>query len=76
MFRPHFQLRAADVPLYQLCDQASGGLILLLAVFSPWAFGCTQLWAVWTMSFVAYLLGALLLVKPFTHHHDAPTIFF
>ena len=65
MFRPFFQLRAADVPLYQLCDQASGGVLLLMAVFSPWAFGTTQTWAVWTMNFAAYFLGALLLVKLF-----------
>jgi len=65
VLRPFFQLRAADVPLYQLCDQASGGVILLMTVFSPWAFGSTQPWAIWTMTFAAYFLGALLLVKLF-----------
>jgi hypothetical protein len=65
VFRALTQLRAADVPLYQLCDQISGGVILLMAVFSPWVFGTTQVWAIWTMNFAAYFLGALLLVKLF-----------
>jgi hypothetical protein len=65
VFRAFTQLRAIDVPLYQSCDQISGGLILLMAVFSPWAFGTTQVWAIWLMNFAAYVLGALLLVKLF-----------
>ena len=65
MFRRPRQLRAADVQLYRLCDDAGGGLICLMAIFSPWAFGSTQTWAVWTMTFAAGLLGALLLVKLF-----------
>jgi hypothetical protein len=60
------QLRAADVQLYRLADEAGGGLILLMAVFSPWALGTTQPWAVWTMTCAAGLLGALLLLKLFT----------
>ena len=59
------QLRAADVQLYRLADEAGGGLILLMAVFSPWALGTTQPWAVWTMTCAAGLLGALLLLKLF-----------
>ncbi len=34
-----------------------------MAVFSPWALGTTQLWAVWTMNIAGYLLGTLLLMK-------------
>ena len=63
MFRRLRQLRAADVQLYRLCDAAAGGLILLMVVFSPWAFGTTQTWAVRTMTGAAGLLGALLIVK-------------
>ena len=65
MFRHRFQLRAADVPLYRLCDQATGNVILLMVVFSPWAFGSAQEWAIWTMNVAGYILGALLLVKLF-----------
>lgn len=75
MFRALIRLRAADVPLYQMCDQMSGGVILLMAVFSPWAFGTTQNWAIWMMNFAAYFLGALLLAKLFIRKikkHPAP----
>ena len=65
MFRRLRQLRAADVQLYRLADGAAGGVIFLMAVFSPWAFGTTEAWAVWTMNYAAGLLGALLLVKLF-----------
>jgi O-Antigen ligase len=65
VFRSFTQLRAADVPLYQLCDQVSGAVILLMAVFSPWAFGTTQPWAIWAMNYATYFLGVLLLVKLF-----------
>jgi len=65
MFRRLRQLRAADVQLYRLCDGTAGNVIFLMAVFSPWAFGTTQSWAVWTINYAAGLLGALLLVKLF-----------
>ena len=65
MFRRLRQLRAADVQLYRLCDDASGGLICLMAVFSPWAFGTTEPWAIWTMNGAAAVLGGLLAVKLF-----------
>ena len=63
MFRRLRQLRAADVQLYRLCDGAAGYVIFLMTIFSPWAFGTTQSWAVWTMNYAAGLLGGLLLVK-------------
>ena len=65
MFRRLLQLRAADVQLYRLCDEAAGSVILLMVVFSPWAFGTTQPWAIWIMNYAAYLLGTLLLAKLF-----------
>ena len=65
VFRQLFQLRAADVPLYQFCDKASGHLLLLMVVFGPWALGTTEVWTIWVMNVAAYLLGALLLVKWF-----------
>ena len=65
MFRRLLQLKAADVQLYRLCDEATGPLIFLMVIFSPWAFGSTEPWAIWIMNYAAYLLGALLLVKLF-----------
>ena len=58
-------LRAADVSLYRLCDALSGVLISAMLVFSPWAFGTTQPWSIWSMNGAAYVLGGLLLVKLF-----------
>ena len=48
---------------YKICDWISEGLIYFMVVFSPWAFGATQDWAVWTLNIAAYLLGAVLLAK-------------
>ena len=58
-------LRAADVQLYRICDDLSGMLIFPMLVFSPWAFGTTQPWSIWTMNMAGYALGILLLVKLF-----------
>ncbi len=60
-----FTLRAWDVQAYRLCDDLSGALILPMLVFSPWAFGTTQPWAIWCMNFAGYALGVLLLAKLF-----------
>lgn len=60
-----FALRATDVPLYRLCDTLSGVLLFPMIVFSPWAFGTTQPWAIWVMNTAGYALGFLLLVKLF-----------
>lgn len=59
------QLRAGDVHLYTVCDHGTAGLIYLMVIFSPWAFGTTQTWAIWVMNVAGYVLGALLLVKLF-----------
>ncbi|MBE0545472.1 MAG: O-antigen ligase family protein [Verrucomicrobia bacterium] len=48
------------VVAYRLSDQLSGWLIYFAVVFSPWAFGTTQLWSIWTMNVTGYLLGGLL----------------
>ena len=60
---PFLTLRAADVQLYRICDDLSGMLIFPMLVFSPWAFGTTQPWSIWTMNVAGYALGILLLVK-------------
>ncbi len=59
------RVRASDVPVYRLCDDASGTLILLMVVFGPWAFGTTPPSTIWLMNYAAYVLGTLLLVKLF-----------
>lgn len=66
--KPVFTLRALDVQLYRLCDDLSGVLILPMLIFSPWAFGTTQPWAVWAMNFAGYALGSLWLLKLFIRH--------
>ena len=63
------KLRAAatlrDVLFHRYSDQFSEALIYFMVVFSPWAFGTTQRWSIWTMNFSGYLLGLCLLVKYF-----------
>jgi hypothetical protein len=58
-----FQLRAGDVQRYRVCEDLSEGLIYAMVIFSPWAFGTTQKWSIWTMNAAGYALGVLLLVK-------------
>jgi hypothetical protein len=58
-------LRAGDIQLYRLCDDFSGALIFLMVIFSPWAFGTTQAWSIWTMNVAGFALGVLLLAKLF-----------
>lgn len=62
---PWLALGAADVLWYRICDDLSGVIIFAMLVFSPWAFGTTQPWSIWTMNFAGYALGLLLLVKVF-----------
>ncbi len=38
-------------------------MLYLMAVFSPWAFGTTQSWSIWTMNVAGYVLGVLLAIK-------------
>ena len=34
-----------------------------MVIFSPWAFGTTEPWSIWTMNISAYALGILLVTK-------------
>lgn len=52
-----------QVLAYRACDRVSGWLICFMVVFSPWAFGTTQSWAIWTMNVSGYLLGAVMFFK-------------
>lgn len=47
----------------RFADRLTGWTIYGMIVFSPWAFGTTQPWAIEAMNWDGYLLGALLLFK-------------
>ena len=49
--------------LGSITDLVTAGLVYAMIVFSPWAFGTTQLWSVQWMNAGGYALGALLLIK-------------
>ena len=56
-------LRQRDVQLYRVCDDLTEPVIYFMVLFSPWAFGTTQPWAIWTMNAAGYFLGVLLAVR-------------
>ncbi len=56
-------VRAELLNVYWVSDQLTGILIFLMVIFSPWAFGTTEPWSIWTMNIAGYVLGALLAVK-------------
>lgn len=69
-------LRGRDIQIYRLCDDLSGGLIYLMVIFSPWAFGTSETWSIWVMNYAGYALGLLLAVKlaiRWLKGYDAPT---
>ncbi len=55
--------RALDVQIYRGCEALTEVLIYGMVVFSPWAFGTTEAWSIWTMNVGGYVLGALLGTK-------------
>src|SRR5262245_1779943 len=46
-----------------LCNGLTEATLYFMVVFSPWAFGTTQDWAVGVMNSAGYLLGAVLFAK-------------
>src|ERR1043166_3116342 len=50
-------------PIYFFCDRLSAYVIYAMVIFSPWAFGTTQEWAMWVMNCAGYALGLLLFIK-------------
>ena len=58
-------LSALDIQFYRLCEMVSGFLIAAGIVFSPWVFGTTETWSIWTMNGVGYTLGLLFMAKWF-----------
>ncbi len=57
------RLRARDIQLYRLCEDLTSVLIYFMVIFSPWAFGTTQVWSMWVMNVVGYATGFLLAIK-------------
>jgi O-antigen ligase len=62
MFQP-LSLSVRMLRLYRVCDDLSEGVLYLMVLFSPWAFGTTQPWSIWAMNAAGYFLGLLLAVK-------------
>ena len=56
-------IRSHDIVFYQAAEVLTEGLLYLMVVFSPWAFGTTQDWSIWTMNAGGYGLGLLLALK-------------
>ena len=42
-----------------------------MVIFSPWAFGTTQAWSIWTMNIAGFTLGALFVVKLVARRNDS-----
>ena len=55
--RKRHPLSVRDIQIYTACDQLTEGLIYLMVLFSPWAFGTSQPWAVRVMNGAGYVLG-------------------
>ena len=49
--------------LHKWADKCTEILIYFMVLFSPWAFGTTEHWSIWTMNITAYGLGVLLVSK-------------
>ena len=49
--------------LHSYSDALSGLIICAEIIFSPWAFGTTDHWSIWTMNIFGLLLGLLLGIK-------------
>ena len=61
---PRKQRRKTREPkLHKLADKLTEILIYFMVIFSPWAFGTTEPWSIWTMNISAYALGILLVTK-------------
>jgi len=55
--------RPKQPKLHKWADKCTEILIYFMVIFSPWAFGTTEHWSIWTMNITAYGLGVLLLSK-------------
>ena len=63
MTKKEKRLNNFEPVLHKLADKLTEILIYFIAIFSPWAFGATEPWSIWTINISACLLGMLLLFK-------------
>jgi len=65
LFSAGSETRAAPTLIRYLISPIRSTEVLLyfMIIFSPWAFGTTQPWSIWTMNICGYALGCLLVVK-------------
>ncbi len=56
-------LHVRDVLTYHLAEDFTAFFVYFMTVFSPWAFGTTEPWSIWTMRGCGYAVGLLLFVK-------------
>lgn len=61
--REHRRARVRIPFTHTAADAMTEALIYVMIVFTPWAFGTTQPWSIWTMNVAGYLLGGLLVAK-------------
>ena len=55
--------RGRSNAFYWRLDTASEFLMYAILVFTPWAFGTTETWAIRSVNTLNYILGGLLLIK-------------
>ena len=55
--------KTREPKLHKLADKLTEILIYFMVIFSPWAFGTTEPWSIWTMNITAYALGIFLVTK-------------
>jgi len=55
--------KSREPKLHRWSDRCTEALIYFMVLFSPWAFGTTEHWSIWTMNITAYALGVLFLSK-------------
>lgn len=60
---PNPKRRIRQPKLHKWADKCTEILIYFMVLFSPWAFGTTEIWSIWTMNITAYGLGVLLVSK-------------
>ncbi|HEV8541261.1 MAG TPA: O-antigen ligase family protein, partial [Verrucomicrobiae bacterium] len=49
--------------LFRFADAGGGTFVLAIVALSPWFFGTTESWSVWTMNILGYLAGLCIVVK-------------
>ena len=62
---PRPKLHARTPHTYRICETTTEILTYFLIVFTPWAFGTTQFWSIWTLNIGGYFLGFILAAKWF-----------